>query len=152
MAAPSVAALRCALFHSAHSNGFCVCPNFIGHGIGSYFHGHPEIWHHANDNDLLMEEGMSFTIEPILMEGTSEFKILSDKWTAISVDDKRLQKVCSGKSRVAAHGTPSPALPSLPLPVSALRAKLRRAHTPPRTAFLPQTQTSTHTLAPYSRT
>lgn len=31
----------------AHSNGFCVCPYFIGHGIGSYFHGHPEIWHHG---------------------------------------------------------------------------------------------------------
>lgn len=73
----------------ANSNGFRVCPYFIGHGIGEYFHGHPEIWHHANDNDLKMEEGMSFTIEPILMEGTSEFRILSDKWTAVSVDDKR---------------------------------------------------------------
>ncbi|XP_055032199.2 methionine aminopeptidase 1D, mitochondrial isoform X1 [Misgurnus anguillicaudatus] len=73
----------------ANSHGFCVCPYFIGHGIGTYFHGHPEIWHHANDNDLQMEEGMSFTIEPILMEGSSEFRILSDKWTAVSVDDKR---------------------------------------------------------------
>ncbi|XP_016095366.1 methionine aminopeptidase 1D, mitochondrial-like [Sinocyclocheilus grahami] len=73
----------------ANSNGFCVCPYFIGHGIGTYFHGYPEIWHHANDIDLQMEEGMSFTIEPILMEGSSEFKILRDKWTAVSVDDKR---------------------------------------------------------------
>ncbi|XP_076839252.1 methionine aminopeptidase 1D, mitochondrial isoform X2 [Brachyhypopomus gauderio] len=73
----------------ATSTGFCVCPYFIGHGIGSYFHGYPEIWHHANDNDLRMEEGMAFTIEPILMEGTSEFRILSDNWTAVSVDDKR---------------------------------------------------------------
>ncbi|KAJ8416858.1 hypothetical protein AAFF_G00327360 [Aldrovandia affinis] len=46
----------------ADSYGFQVCPYFIGHGIGSYFHGHPEIWHHANDNDMLMEEGMAFTI------------------------------------------------------------------------------------------
>ncbi|CAB1326590.1 unnamed protein product [Coregonus sp. 'balchen'] len=30
----------------AHSNGFHVCPYFIGHGIGYYFHCHPEIWHH----------------------------------------------------------------------------------------------------------
>ncbi|KAG7464017.1 hypothetical protein MATL_G00182780 [Megalops atlanticus] len=73
----------------ADSCGFQVCPYFIGHGIGSYFHGHPEIWHHANDNNMLMEEGMAFTIEPILMEGSSEFKILKDKWTAVSVDDKR---------------------------------------------------------------
>ncbi|XP_009331584.1 PREDICTED: methionine aminopeptidase 1D, mitochondrial [Pygoscelis adeliae] len=43
----------------------------------------------ANDSDLLMEEGMAFTIEPIIMEGSPEFKILKDKWTAVSVDNKR---------------------------------------------------------------
>ncbi|RVE61862.1 hypothetical protein OJAV_G00173510 [Oryzias javanicus] len=73
----------------AQANGFQVCPYFIGHGIGSSFHCHPEIWHHANDNDIIMEEGMAFTIEPIVMEGSSEFRILKDKWTAVSVDDKR---------------------------------------------------------------
>ncbi|XP_005415919.1 methionine aminopeptidase 1D, mitochondrial [Geospiza fortis] len=73
----------------AWQGGFQVCPFFVGHGIGSYFHGHPEVWHHANDSDLLMEEGMAFTIEPIIMEGSPEFKILEDKWTAISVDNKR---------------------------------------------------------------
>ncbi|XP_056149365.1 methionine aminopeptidase 1D, mitochondrial [Lampris incognitus] len=73
----------------AHASGFQVCPYFIGHGIGSYFHGHPEIWHHANDNAMTMDEGMAFTIEPILMEGSPEFRILKDKWTAVSADDKR---------------------------------------------------------------
>ncbi|KAM6268938.1 methionine aminopeptidase 1D, mitochondrial isoform 1-T1 [Porphyrio hochstetteri] len=73
----------------AWRGGFQVCPAFIGHGIGSYFHGHPEVWHSANDSDLLMEEGMAFTIEPIIMEGSPEFRILKDKWTAISVDNKR---------------------------------------------------------------
>ncbi|XP_041847513.1 methionine aminopeptidase 1D, mitochondrial isoform X2 [Melanotaenia boesemani] len=73
----------------AQANGFQVCPYFIGHGIGSYFHCHPEIWHHANDNNITMDEGMAFTIEPILMEGSVEFRILKDKWTAVSVDDKR---------------------------------------------------------------
>ncbi|XP_043931472.1 methionine aminopeptidase 1D, mitochondrial isoform X3 [Protopterus annectens] len=75
--------------HIAHSNGFQVCPDFVGHGIGSYFHGHPEVWHHASDSKLLMEEGMAFTIEPVLMEGSPEFKILDDKWTAVSLDNKR---------------------------------------------------------------
>lgn len=31
----------------AHASGFQVCPYFIGHGIGSCFHCHPEIWHHG---------------------------------------------------------------------------------------------------------
>ncbi|XP_034412376.1 methionine aminopeptidase 1D, mitochondrial isoform X2 [Cyclopterus lumpus] len=73
----------------AHASGFKVCPYFIGHGIGSDFHCHPEIWHHANDNDMIMDEGMSFTIEPILLEGSAEFRILKDKWTAVSADDQR---------------------------------------------------------------
>ncbi|XP_045415497.1 methionine aminopeptidase 1D, mitochondrial [Lemur catta] len=75
--------------HITHQNGLQVCPYFVGHGIGSYFHGHPEIWHHANDNNLLMEEGMAFTIEPIITEGSPEFKVLEDAWTAISLDNQR---------------------------------------------------------------
>lgn len=31
----------------ALASGFQVCPYFIGHGIGSHFHCHPEIWHHG---------------------------------------------------------------------------------------------------------
>ncbi|XP_027721493.1 methionine aminopeptidase 1D, mitochondrial isoform X2 [Vombatus ursinus] len=54
-------------------NGLQVCPHFVGHGIGSYFHGHPEIWHH----------------EPIIVEGSPEFKVLEDKWTVVSTDNKR---------------------------------------------------------------
>ncbi|XP_044789757.1 methionine aminopeptidase 1D, mitochondrial isoform X1 [Bubalus bubalis] len=72
-----------------HQNGLQVCPHFVGHGIGSYFHGHPEIWHHANDSDLLMEEGMAFTIEPIVTEGSPEFKVLEDSWTVVSLDNQR---------------------------------------------------------------
>ncbi|XP_054976179.1 methionine aminopeptidase 1D, mitochondrial isoform X1 [Sorex araneus] len=75
--------------HITHQNGLQVCPHFVGHGIGSYFHGHPEIWHHANDNELLMEEGMAFTIEPIITEGSPEFKVLEDAWTVISLDNRR---------------------------------------------------------------
>ncbi|KAJ3595301.1 hypothetical protein NHX12_004605 [Muraenolepis orangiensis] len=73
----------------ARTSGFDVCPYFLGHGIGSYFHGHPEIWHHANDNDMTMDEGMVFTIEPIIVEGSTKFRILRDNWTAVSADDKR---------------------------------------------------------------
>ena len=31
----------------AQASGFTVCPYFIGHGIGSYFHCHPAILHHG---------------------------------------------------------------------------------------------------------
>ncbi|XP_053326477.1 methionine aminopeptidase 1D, mitochondrial isoform X2 [Spea bombifrons] len=84
-----VSAIGNTISRIAEENDLRVCPHFVGHGIGSFFHGHPEIWHHANDNDLLMEEGMAFTIEPIIMEGSPGYKILKDKWTAVSTDDKR---------------------------------------------------------------
>ncbi|KAF6727634.1 Methionine aminopeptidase 1D, mitochondrial [Oryzias melastigma] len=75
------------------ANGFQVCPYFIGHGIGSSFHCHPEIWHHGR-NDIQIDCGLTISVnpavlEPIVMEGSSEFRILKDKWTAVSVDDKR---------------------------------------------------------------
>uniref|UniRef100_A0A8C5KGJ4 Methionine aminopeptidase n=1 Tax=Jaculus jaculus TaxID=51337 RepID=A0A8C5KGJ4_JACJA len=35
-----------------HQNGLQVCPYFVGHGIGTYFHGLPEIWHHGKKVDL----------------------------------------------------------------------------------------------------
>ncbi|XP_039613559.1 methionine aminopeptidase 1D, mitochondrial isoform X1 [Polypterus senegalus] len=87
--------IGCAISLIAESEGLTVCPQFIGHGIGDYFHGHPEILHHASDCSVLMEDGMAFTIEPILMEGSPEFRILKDNWTAVSVDDKRWVAVLS---------------------------------------------------------
>uniref|UniRef100_UPI00358E2690 methionine aminopeptidase 1D, mitochondrial isoform X3 n=1 Tax=Myxine glutinosa TaxID=7769 RepID=UPI00358E2690 len=75
--------------HLALQSGFRVCPQFVGHGIGSFFHGQPDILHQANSGDLKMKEGMVFTIEPILMEGSTEIRILQDGWTAVSMDNLR---------------------------------------------------------------
>ncbi|KAK3097890.1 hypothetical protein FSP39_014199 [Pinctada imbricata] len=72
--------------------GYNVIPHFCGHGIGSYFHGPPEILHYAylDHEKLKMEEGMTFTIEPILTEGEEDITVLSsDGWTAVSNDGSR---------------------------------------------------------------
>ncbi|XP_034474160.1 methionine aminopeptidase 1D, mitochondrial [Drosophila innubila] len=62
---------------------------FIGHGIGSYFHGPPEIYHYDNDDPGEMQAGMTFTIEPILSLGGGDIGLLEDGWTAVSMDDSR---------------------------------------------------------------
>ncbi|XP_068151248.1 methionine aminopeptidase 1D, mitochondrial [Drosophila tropicalis] len=62
---------------------------FIGHGIGNYFHGPPEIYHFHNDSPGEMKPGMTFTIEPILSLGDSNIALLEDGWTAISLDGAR---------------------------------------------------------------
>ncbi|KAL5005096.1 hypothetical protein ScPMuIL_018552 [Solemya velum] len=41
------------------------------------------------EDDAVMEEGMTFTIEPIISEGSPEIRILEDGWTVVSLDDSR---------------------------------------------------------------
>ncbi|XP_076680640.1 methionine aminopeptidase 1D, mitochondrial [Andrena cerasifolii] len=77
----------------ARNNGYSVVPAFAGHGIGTYFHGPPDILHYANNIDGKMLPGMTFTIEPILSQGGMEIEILDDGWTAITADDSRTAQV-----------------------------------------------------------
>ncbi|EDV28214.1 uncharacterized protein TRIADDRAFT_53589 [Trichoplax adhaerens] len=73
----------------ARAAGFTVNKMFLGHGIGSYFHGPPHIYHYRNWQMGHMRPGMTFTIEPVICEGTPDAEILEDGWTAISTDNKR---------------------------------------------------------------
>ncbi|KAI8122893.1 mitochondrial, Methionine aminopeptidase 1D [Lucilia cuprina] len=75
--------------HFCKKFGLNTIPAFIGHGIGSYFHGPPEILHFKNKMPGKMTAGMTFTIEPILTLGGPEIEIQEDGWTAISVDGAR---------------------------------------------------------------
>ncbi|XP_064644155.1 methionine aminopeptidase 1D, mitochondrial-like [Lineus longissimus] len=72
-------------------NKFAVMPNLCGHGIGSYFHGPPDVIHcaYTPEKKQVMAPGMTFTIEPCLSEGADTYKILDDGWTAVTVDDSR---------------------------------------------------------------
>jgi methionyl aminopeptidase len=70
-------------------SGFAVVDDFTGHGIGTEFHMLPYIVHTPNTYGGLMEEGMTFTIEPVVVEGRPTFRILADKWTAVSRDKGR---------------------------------------------------------------
>ncbi|KAJ7388128.1 Methionine aminopeptidase 1D, mitochondrial [Desmophyllum pertusum] len=73
----------------AKMDGFTVCPNLAGHGVGSVFHGLPEILHTVNFKPGKMAPGMTFTIEPVICEGAPKIEILKDGWTIVTRDDKR---------------------------------------------------------------
>lgn len=67
-----------------------VVPAFIGHGIGSFFHGPPEVYHFKNEINLdIMQPRMTFTIEPILSLGTEEIELWEDGWTTSTLDGSR---------------------------------------------------------------
>ena len=71
----------------AEKNGLSVVRDFTGHGLGKVFHSPPTILHYGKPNtgDVL-EEGMIFTIEPMINLGKYDVKILSDNWTAVTRD------------------------------------------------------------------
>ena len=73
----------------ALSKGFQVVPAFTGHGIGSYFHGPPDIFHQTNSYPGKMKPGMTFTVEPAISEGGFHIVILEDGWTAVTEDNSR---------------------------------------------------------------
>ena len=69
--------------------GFRVIPAFTGHGIGTFFHGPPDIYPCRNSYPGKMKPGQTFTIEPAVSEGSHEVRILRDRWTAVSPDNSR---------------------------------------------------------------
>ncbi|KAB0803280.1 hypothetical protein PPYR_00250 [Photinus pyralis] len=85
----SFSAIGAAIQKKARELKFSVVPAFIGHGIGSYFHGPPDIYHFRNNYPGVMDVGMTFTIEPVLSQGTGEIGVLEDNWTAITLDNSR---------------------------------------------------------------
>jgi methionyl aminopeptidase len=70
--------------------GYGVVRDFTGHGIGTTFHSGLVVPHYDDpDNDVIMEPGMTFTIEPMLTLGTIDYDILGDNWTVVTKDGKR---------------------------------------------------------------
>jgi len=68
-------------------NGYSVVRDFCGHGVGRNFHEEPNILHYGKKRTgPKLEEGMVFTIEPMINAGKYETKLLNDGWTAVTKD------------------------------------------------------------------
>lgn len=73
----------------AEGKRYGVVRDFCGHGLGRVFHEAPSILHYGNKGEgAVLEEGMFFTIEPMINVGTWQVKVMSDGWTAITKDRK----------------------------------------------------------------
>jgi len=70
--------------------GFTTVRNFCGHGIGKDFHTNPNIYHYRNaEKNGQMAPGNTFTIEPMICEGTEKGILWPDEWTVTTQDGKR---------------------------------------------------------------
>ena len=73
----------------AEKNHYSVVRDYCGHGIGKTYHEEPQIMHYGNRGEgLKLQEGMCFTIEPMINLGTYHTKILNDGWTVVTKDGK----------------------------------------------------------------
>ena len=64
-----------------------VVRDFCGHGLGRTFHAPPNVLHYGRPGKgPVIEEGMFFTIEPMINLGRPETKVLADDWTAVTRD------------------------------------------------------------------
>jgi methionyl aminopeptidase len=69
------------------SHRMSVVRDFCGHGLGRVFHAPPNVLHYGRPGtEAVLEEGMFFTIEPMVNLGRPETKTLSDDWTAVTRD------------------------------------------------------------------
>ncbi len=69
------------------SHRMSVVRDFCGHGLGRVFHAAPNVLHYGRPGTgPLLEEGMFFTIEPMVNLGRPETKVLADDWTAVTRD------------------------------------------------------------------
>jgi methionyl aminopeptidase len=79
-----------AIQEHAEANGFGVVRAFIGHGIGEQFHTDLQILHYFEPRFTRpIEEGMTFTIEPMITVGDHRHRMWDDGWTAVTVDHQR---------------------------------------------------------------
>jgi len=69
--------------------GYTVVKEYCGHGIGREMHEEPNVLHYGRPNTgLTLKEGMTFTIEPMINQGTARVKTKKDGWTVVTKDKK----------------------------------------------------------------
>jgi methionyl aminopeptidase len=79
-----------AIQEHAEAHGFGVVRTFCGHAIGPEFHGAMSVPHYDEPRaTIIMEPGMTFTIEPMITMGSWRERIWSDGWTAVTTDGLR---------------------------------------------------------------
>ena len=73
----------------AEENGFSVIRAYTGHGIGREMHEDPNVPNFGRKGTgVRLEAGTVICVEPMIALGTWKVKVLSDEWTAITLDKK----------------------------------------------------------------
>jgi len=84
-----IGAIGQAIEEYAHAHGCSVVHQFVAHGVGVRYHEAPQIAHYANDSEIPLVPGMTFTIEPMINAGEPDGILDSrDGWTVRTTDGR----------------------------------------------------------------
>lgn len=76
-----------AIQQHAEKNRCSVVREYCGHGIGRVFHEDPQVLHYGTPGTgEIIQEGMTFTIEPMINAGKHHTRLLPDNWTVVTKD------------------------------------------------------------------
>jgi methionyl aminopeptidase len=76
-----------AIQNYVESRGFHVTREYTGHGVGRQMHEGPQLPNYGRaGTGIPLKAGMTIAIEPMVLVGTAETKVLSDQWTVVSAD------------------------------------------------------------------
>ena len=74
------------------SNGFEVVREFVGHGVGRTMHEDPKVANFVNGeqlrHDFKLRPGLAFAVEPMVVAGRREVRVLEDNWTVVTEDGR----------------------------------------------------------------
>lgn len=88
----------------AQKHGYSIVREYCGHGIGREMHEYPQVLHYGQPRKgLVLQEGMTFTIEPMINQGKAKVKLKKDGWTVVT-SDKKLSAQWEHTIAVTAHG------------------------------------------------
>ncbi len=66
---------------------FSVVREYCGHGIGRIYHEDPQVLHYGQPGaGVILKEGMTFTIEPMVNQGARHTRLMPDGWTVVTKD------------------------------------------------------------------
>jgi methionyl aminopeptidase len=69
------------------SRGFYLTREYTGHGVGRQMHEGPQVPNYGKaGTGLPLKAGMTIAIEPMVLAGTAETRVLPDQWTVVSAD------------------------------------------------------------------
>jgi len=79
--------ISAAIQNYVESHGFHVTREYTGHGVGRQMHEGPQVPNYGRvGTGMLLKAGMTIAIEPMVLVGTAETRVLPDQWTVVSAD------------------------------------------------------------------